>query len=385
MTTSVKVIIGANAGDEGKGLATDYFASKSIDNLHNCIVVLSNGGSQRGHTVNLFSGEKHVFKHFGSGTYAGAYTYLPEFFIVNPMNYVVELKELIDQGVILHKTYINTKCPITTPYDMIANMMIEDARGDDRHGSCGVGIWETILRNGITVGEMAAKTDKEKAEYLAFVRDDYFKRRLSSKGIYFYDKWDKIIYSNNLIDHYISDFNCMINTSIFTDDSILQTFDNIIFENGQGLLLDQNTNGSSKFTTPSNTGLKNPAIIISKLPEDIDVEVCYISRTYLTRHGAGYLNNECDPSKISDYIGIDKTNKWNQYQCGLRYGRLDLTDLESRVLQDYNRYSKPSWKISLFFTHINENYNPRFGLIRIKDKYYHIYMSDGITRDKVSY
>lgn len=44
---TVKVVIGANFGDEGKGQLTDYFASKS----DNAIVVLHNGGPQRGHTV----------------------------------------------------------------------------------------------------------------------------------------------------------------------------------------------------------------------------------------------------------------------------------------------------------------------------------------------
>lgn len=36
---NVKIVIGANFGDEGKGLMTDYFTSGSND-----IVVLSNGG-----------------------------------------------------------------------------------------------------------------------------------------------------------------------------------------------------------------------------------------------------------------------------------------------------------------------------------------------------
>ena len=42
----IKIVIGANWGDEGKGLMTDYFSQKP-----NTIVVCSNGGAQRGHTV----------------------------------------------------------------------------------------------------------------------------------------------------------------------------------------------------------------------------------------------------------------------------------------------------------------------------------------------
>ena len=81
----IKIVIGANAGDEGKGLMTDYFSQKP-----NSIVVCSNGGSQRGHTVMTPDGIRHVFHHFGSGTFNGAVTYLPKEFIVNPLIFVQE-------------------------------------------------------------------------------------------------------------------------------------------------------------------------------------------------------------------------------------------------------------------------------------------------------
>ena len=63
---NAELVIGANYGDEGKGLFTE-FLSKTCQNP---IVVLANGGSQRGHTVNDPVLGKHVFHHFGSGTLA---------------------------------------------------------------------------------------------------------------------------------------------------------------------------------------------------------------------------------------------------------------------------------------------------------------------------
>lgn len=77
----IKIVIGANFGDEGKGKLTDYYTK----NADNCIVVCSNGGAQRGHTVLKSDGTRHVFHHFGSGTLNGADTYLPEDFILNPL------------------------------------------------------------------------------------------------------------------------------------------------------------------------------------------------------------------------------------------------------------------------------------------------------------
>ena len=380
MTTKVKVVIGASAGDEGKGLVTDYFAAESYQLHRSCLNVLTNGGSQRGHTVTLpGSGTSHVFHHFGSGTFVGAKTYLPSYFIVNPMNFAKEYRELLTIGIKFYPILINEGCPLTTPFDMIANMMIEESRGPNRHGSCGCGIWETILRNGITVGEFAAKSLEEKTQYLEFVRDDYFRRRINSKSISGYTKWDSIIYSPNLIPNYIYDFNLLISNSIFTDDSILRVYDDIIFENGQGLLLDQNIDGYDKNTTPSNTGLQNPAEMINKMPNDIDVEVCYVTRTYMTRHGIGRFDTECDPNMISSKIMIDKTNHPNEFQGELRYGVLDWMSTEDRVSQDFKRYSDQNWKLSFFFTHENEcrlpgNFN----------KYNHnTYVSDGFTRENV--
>ena len=52
----IKIVIGANFGDEGKGLMVDYFSQKP-----NSIVVCSNGGAQRGHTVTTPNGIRHIF------------------------------------------------------------------------------------------------------------------------------------------------------------------------------------------------------------------------------------------------------------------------------------------------------------------------------------
>lgn len=378
MTTKIKVVIGLNLGDEGKGQATDYFTYESLLNRESCIVVLSNGGSQRGHTVTLPSGKSHVFHHFGSGTFALANTYIPKYFIVNPMNFVMEYKELI-KNKIVPRVYMNVNCKLTTPYDMIANQIIEESRGSQRHGSCGIGIWETILRDGITVGEMATKDDLGKAEYLRFVRDNYFTNRISSKGIKPDKEWIKIIYSEELIKNYISDFNIMNSRVLYADNKILNYFDNIIFENGQGLLLDQNIYGYGKNTTPSNTGLQNPAEMIKEITNCIDTEVCYVTRTYMTRHGAGRFDTECKTNVISSKVARDKTNHTNNFQGSLRYGILDWKEAEERAVKDFKKFGDPNWKLSFFFTHINECPLPDF----YNAYNYQTYISDGPTRINV--
>ena len=378
MLTNVKVIIGGNYGDEGKGLATDYFASKPRKRFEDCIVVLSNGGSQRGHTVTLPNGKRHVFRHYCAGTFAQAFTYLPKYYIVNPMNWMREYRKL-SSTFIPRLMLINKDCKLSTPFDMIANQLIENARCDQRHGSCGVGIWETILRDGITVGEMYLKKKEERADYLRFVRDDYFCKRISNKGIKLDSQLEKIVYDDNLIKHYISDFDWMMSRSVFEEDDVLDSVQYVIFENGQGLMLDQDIVGYGKSTTPSSTGLKNPAEMISNMRNDTEVEVCYVTRPYITRHGVGRFDEEYQKEKIHPRIIDDQTNKWNQFQGDLRYGVFDREEFIKRVDDDFNSYAKPNWKKSIFFTHVNEAPSYMDDLIETAS-----YTSDGFTRNSVT-
>jgi adenylosuccinate synthase len=172
----------------------------------------------------------------------------------------------------------------------------------------------------------------------------------------------------------------MIRNSGFATDDILGKFDNVIFENGQGLLLDQNIQGYGKHTTPSNTGLQNPAEMIRKIDGDKNVEVCYVSRTYMTRHGAGRFDTECRKDIISSTITQDLTNQTHAFQGRLRYGVLDWNEVEKIAIRDFEKFGSPEWKLSFFFTHANECplpsiYNPHN---------YFTYISDNPTRNNVN-
>ena len=61
---NINIVIGANYGDEGKGFVTNWLSNQYDEN--NSIIILNNGGAQRGHTVESSNGFRHVFHHFGS-------------------------------------------------------------------------------------------------------------------------------------------------------------------------------------------------------------------------------------------------------------------------------------------------------------------------------
>lgn len=361
---NIKIVIGANFGDEGKGLMTDYFCHQAEQRNENCIVVLHNGGAQRGHTVTTPDGIKHVFHHFGSGTFCGADTYCSKDFILNPMAFSQEFEELKALGY-EPRIYIHPLCNISTPFDMIINQIIEEQRSSCRHGSCGMGIYETYLRkklgkHTLLFNELFFLDDEEIKDRLYQMRDDWLPLRLDYEGIKFIPSdWGDIISNSSLINHYIEDLRLLQNNSCKTNNTILTYYKNIVFESGQGLLLDKNNIEYYPHLTPSNTGIINPLEIIMKSfsnTTDMKIESCYVTRTYLTRHGAGRLDNECKREDINKDM-YDHTNLPNPHQGTLRYGYLITGDLMLRILKDFkllsNQYPLNS-TCSLAMTHVNE-------------------------------
>lgn len=165
-----------------------------------------------------------------------------------------------------------------------------------------------------------------------------------------------------------------------SDECFLNEYENIVFEAAQGLLLDQNNLKYYPHLTPSNTGIKNPKKIIEnvKWDDDINIETCYVSRTYLTRHGAGQFPSECRKNRINKSM-YDKTNVPNPFQDTLRYGMLNLKDLYIRCATDMMNFGD---KKSIAITHCNEY---KIDVDELEDIFgrWNIYYSDGETHDDI--
>lgn len=359
----IKVVIGASFGDEGKGQLTDYFCDQATSQNRSCVVVMANGGAQRGHTVNHIMGERHVFRHFGAGTLSGADTYCCDRYILNPMIFKDEYISLEERGY-TPNFYIEPTCRWSTPFDMIINQIVENYRGENRHGSCGVGIWETCVRYTsqptYTLTVFNSLPIEMKIQYLTKIRDEYLPKRLRDLGVReIPEEWKFILYDKDskLIPNFIADVAFMCQHIKFGDRRTLNAYDTVVFENGQGLLLDQNATFYGDNTTPSNTGSFNSVDIINRYfdSKNINVEMCYVSRTYLTRHGAGRFETECNKSVINDKM-YDETNGTNSFQGALRYGELIIDNLTTRCNNDLTTLtgSTFNWKASIAVTHTNE-------------------------------
>lgn len=351
MVRQVKIVSGLNWGDEGKGLVTNFFSSDSS------VVVLSSNSSQRGHTV-IHNGIRHVFRHFGSGTLKGAVTYFTGDFLVNPAMFREEYEVLMSFG-IKPVVYCRSSSLIVTPYDMLANQIIEDMRGTNRFSSCGCGAWETRVRN--KFGKLKDKITNFDVELV----ENYYKNlRLANSGMMQSFCTDMARYNFENDIKFFTDRVKFIEND-FEEKAFLNKFNNIIFENSQGLLLDTDYNNDLDHTTPAHVGAKYPSKIIEKTFDvnNTSIENLYVTRSYFTRHGIGALGHggECAKSNINEFM-TDVTNMPNPWQGSLRYGHIldsDIVDMLKRMTIDTKHLVSIGYNIkpSIVITHLNEYNN----------------------------
>jgi adenylosuccinate synthase len=324
-----KVVLGSCYGDEGKGLVVDYLTSQEKN--PNKVVVRFNGGAQAGHTVVTPEGVRHVFSHFSSGTMAGASTYLAKHFVCNPLMFWKEAKQLHGLGIPMPVVAVDPRCYITTPYDMLINQMKEDARGKSRHGSVGLGFGETIERNLYPAFQLwrSDLTDRDKlVGKMRLIRDQWMEIRCQQLNLRPIQKGDPAM-TDATLERVVESAEAFDQATTIAGAEFLEKRA-VIFEGAQGLALDMD-GPNFPHVTRSNTGLTNVMPIAHGL--NLSLDVVYVTRPYLTKHGAGPLPGECPPEPTM----VDETNTAHPYQGALRFGKLVVADLKARIADDVKR------------------------------------------------
>jgi adenylosuccinate synthase len=257
-----------------------------------------------------------VFRQIGSGAFCGVPTFLSQHVSVNPIALLLELRRLGELGV-SPEIYASPECLVTTFADMLINRRLEDARGGSRHGSCGMGISETIDRSKV-------------AELKITMADLYNQAGLETKLAEICDRWARFRTGSAVDDPKMAESflkACKVLPEHLFPAGIGQCKDPV-FEGAQGLLLDADNAEYFPHVTRSNTGLKNVRSLCQQAGIET-IDAYYVTRTYLTRHGAGTLPNEDDGLSF-----WDDTNAENPYQGRLRFAPLDLRALRERVRRD---------------------------------------------------
>ena len=352
-----KIIIGKNFGDEGKGLATDYFALEAVKRGADVICVRHNGGAQAGHTVDLRK-MRFVFSQLSSGSFRGADTYWADSFMPDLYKLSAEAESFVESGGRLPNIYASEKCRCTCIIDVLLNMLLETSRGSARHGSCGMGINEAAVRSAtfpLYLGDVLGMSASDLYSRLRELRRDYLPLRLRelSADLSKAGEYGEMLKSDDVL-YNAAEAMCRNGRYVqLMPQERLRSYDEVIFEGAQGLLLDELNTEYAPHLTTSRTGLYEPARILSALcgKEPFSAEAVYVTRSYVTRHGAGPLPYE---GKLGIAV-TDRTNVCNQWQGEFRTAPHGSTEEFMRaVLRDLAE-TKLKADISLFVTHLNES------------------------------
>lgn len=336
MKKAARIVLGLGFGDEGKGLTTDYLCLNS----QNPLVVRFNGGHQAGHTVVTKEGHRHMFSNFGAGTFRGVPTYWSSYCTFSPAYFLEEYALLPVRPML----FLDKKAPVTTHYDVLFNRALEASRGEYRHGSCGLGFGATIERHYsaplplFTEDLLQPEVFQKKLKTIRA----YYLRKLEQQTKYRFDAFDHDSEDRDFF-HDVNNLAYLLSKGVvqLVEEkqifSLNQPWSTYIFEGAQGILLDVNF-GTQPHVTKSNTTSKNALDILRRnfAESEIEAEIYYVTRAYLTRHGAGPFPQYDRTIKLINTEG--ESNKFNEYQEAFKVGYLDI-DLLNYALKCDQQFS----------------------------------------------
>lgn len=307
-------VVDLGYGDAGKGTIVDRLCASDGDPGGSAVaaVVRFNGGAQAGHNVVLPDGRHHTFAQFGAGTLRGVPTHLSRFVVVDPLALATEAGHLAELGVPdpFGLITVDADALLATPYHRAANQARERRRGGDRHGSCGMGVGETMayaLANpdAPRVGDVWSPAGLRRR--LVAVRD-----RLTGEV----GELDA-----PPVDDVLAAFTAFGSAVRVVDGTAtlrrLLSRGRCVFEGAQGVLLDE-WFGWHPHTTWSTTTFDNAETLLAEVGRD--ALRLGVVRTYTSRHGPGPHVTE-DPALAAELP--EPHNGTGQWQGAFRVGHFD--------------------------------------------------------------
>ncbi|HTF47537.1 MAG TPA: adenylosuccinate synthetase [Pseudonocardia sp.] len=330
------VVVGLGFGDEGKGAVVDALCGAG----HVAAVVRFNGGAQAAHTV-VDGDRAHTFHQFGSGTLQGVRTFLSRHVAVEPLALATESRALEHLGVAdpLRLVSVATDAPLTTPIHVAANRTREDARGAARHGSCGLGVGETVWYGLVAAfrpapgslfeGHPVASSEPPPAPTVGDCREPArLRRTLDALARWYAPLLAGGAHGFGSVGELVAvyrEFGAAVRIVGDGELGTLAARGPLVFEGAQGALLDQH-HGFHPYTTWSNTTPANARGLLAEIGGR--ARVLGVTRTSTTRHGAGPLPTE-DPTLRARLP--EPHNGDGGYQGAWRVGHLDAVLLRHAV------------------------------------------------------
>jgi adenylosuccinate synthase len=317
------IVVDLGFGDAGKGVVTDHLAQRHRART----VVRFNGGAQAGHNVVTADGRHHTFAQLAAASFdPGVHTHLAAPFVLHPTALRVEAQHLARKGLPdpLARVTVSPEALVITPYHQRLNQLRERARGDHRHGTCGVGVGETVafaLRHPTRALRAKHLARGDLGDRLVHLRDALVEeiKALVPQG-------DVAVVE--LLDEGLPARWCEAAAPLggaLRDDAealgaALRDDPAVVFEGAQGVLLDE-WHGFHPHTTWSTCTFDNALGLLRAAGHAGEVTRVGVLRTYATRHGEGPL-----PTERADLAHAlpELHNAGDGWQGRFRVGALDL-------------------------------------------------------------
>jgi adenylosuccinate synthase len=279
---AVRVVVGTQWGDEGKGKYIDMLAKESD------LVVRFSGGNNAGHTI-VADGVKYALHLIPSGIlHKGRTCIIGNGVVVDPAVLLKEMENLSQKGVSTERLLISDRAHVIMPYHKLLDELQEGQRGSSNLGTTKRGIGPAYAdkteRCGIRMGDFIDPEQfAEKVRENLAVKNQIIEKVYGGKG---FDA-DSVIEEYNgyarLLKAHVTDVNSIIADAI-------EEGKNVLFEGAQATFLDLDF-GTYPFVTSSNPVAGGVCTGAGIGPTYID-EIYGVLKAYTSRVGAGPFPTE---------------------------------------------------------------------------------------------
>ena len=312
-------VVGLGFGDEGKGSVVDALARRRGASS----VVRFNGGPQAAHHVVTPEGQVHCFSQLGSALLANPSisSFSTRRVLVEPLGLLREgdaLARLVP-GDPLARLHLDARSVVVTPFHRLMNRAAEVARGQGRHGSCGLGVgqaYQDALNPALPTVRLGELRDPErlrrKLEVIRWMKIDQVEQLQQDSSADLVPLLAELRHPD-LTGATLDGYRALLRRVNFHDE-VAPPEGPALLEGAQGVLLDEH-HGFWPHVTSSTTTFAWADEMYQEPPYRLG-----LLRAFSTRHGAGPLVAEGGPEALLQ----GEHNGRNDWQGGFRVGWFDL-------------------------------------------------------------
>lgn len=318
---SVRIVVGTQWGDEGKGKVVDILSEGSD------IVVRYQGGANAGHTV-VIDNHKFILHLIPTGIlHPDKICVIGNGVVLDLNQFFFELDELEKKGInTVGRLLVSDSAHLVMPYHKLIEKLNEEKKGEEKIGTTKKGIGPAYLdkigRVGIRVADLFDEEVFKKKLKLNFELKKFFWENFSWEELKDLEK-----NSEDILKFREKLKPLVVDSSVYLNDAITKG-KNILLESAQGTLLDIDF-GTYPYATSSHTTAGGACIGSGIGPTFID-EVIGVAKAYTTRVGNGPF-----PTELREGVGDMLRKKGEEFGATTgrprRCGWLDLVILKHSV------------------------------------------------------